>query len=334
MGKNESAQQRRQLPQGSAETHAKYLEQSKLSLEGALRQYDEYKAEYNELQQTLLELPNEVEYDAMVPVGPLAFFPGKIIDTNEILVLLGDNWFVTRSAKEAAEISKRREDFVDSKIAGLRKELEELSKRKELAANNFDIAQVLGAEMGGDIVNEDGEKVIDIKEDLAEGQLPAFSAPTDAEVDSIAELSADVAASLKEKRDRVISSLSRGDKVEEAPLGTEERQLMDMLYRFEQEEQAYEERESQDEDSSGEGNESDERDAFSDEDRMHAARDDDEDDYNDDFKLKVVENKHRSATDTSRSMSPSTPKGILKSPATTSLFKDKATKARSGKERK
>ncbi|PIA15406.1 Prefoldin, partial [Coemansia reversa NRRL 1564] len=119
--------------QGSAKTHAKYIEQSKLTLEGALRQYDQYKVEYNELQHTLLELPNEVEYDAMVPVGPLAFFPGKIIDTNEIMVLLGDNWFVARSAKEAAEISKRREEYVDSKIAGLKKELQELNNRKDLA---------------------------------------------------------------------------------------------------------------------------------------------------------------------------------------------------------
>ena len=34
--------------------------------------------------------------------------PGKLIHTNEIMVLLGDNWFAERSASQAAEIAKRR----------------------------------------------------------------------------------------------------------------------------------------------------------------------------------------------------------------------------------
>ena len=43
-----------------------------------------------------------------VPFGKLAFMPGQLVHTNEILVLLGDNWFVERSAKQAAEIVDRR----------------------------------------------------------------------------------------------------------------------------------------------------------------------------------------------------------------------------------
>jgi unconventional prefoldin RPB5 interactor 1 len=38
----------------------------------------------------------------------MAFMPGKIVHTNEVLVLLGDNWFVERSAKQATEIVERR----------------------------------------------------------------------------------------------------------------------------------------------------------------------------------------------------------------------------------
>jgi prefoldin subunit 5 len=34
--------------------------------------------------------------------------PGKIVHTNEVLVMLGDNWFVDRSAVQAAEIVDRR----------------------------------------------------------------------------------------------------------------------------------------------------------------------------------------------------------------------------------
>ena len=44
----------------------------------------------------------------MVPIGSLAFMPGRLIHTNEIMVLLGDNWFTERSAKQAAQIVTRR----------------------------------------------------------------------------------------------------------------------------------------------------------------------------------------------------------------------------------
>jgi len=44
----------------------------------------------------------------MVPFGRLAFIPGRVKHTNEILCLLGDNWFAERSAKQAAKIVERR----------------------------------------------------------------------------------------------------------------------------------------------------------------------------------------------------------------------------------
>lgn len=45
---------------------------------------------------------------SQVPFGSIAFMPGKLIHTNEILVLLGDNWFVERSAAQAQQIVERR----------------------------------------------------------------------------------------------------------------------------------------------------------------------------------------------------------------------------------
>ena len=47
-------------------------------------------------------------YWFQVPFGKLAFMPGQLVHTNEILVLLGDNWFAERSAAQAAEIIDRR----------------------------------------------------------------------------------------------------------------------------------------------------------------------------------------------------------------------------------
>lgn len=43
-----------------------------------------------------------------VPFGPLAFMPGKLVHTNEVTVLLGDNWFAKCSAKQARGIVAHR----------------------------------------------------------------------------------------------------------------------------------------------------------------------------------------------------------------------------------
>ena len=54
--------------------------------------------DYEELRQTLQSLPERVEHRVMVPFGKMAFFPGSLRHTNEITVLLGDNYFALRSA--------------------------------------------------------------------------------------------------------------------------------------------------------------------------------------------------------------------------------------------
>lgn len=53
-----------------------------------------------------------------VPFGPLAFMPGKLVHTNELTVLLGDNWFAKCSAKQAQKIIGHRmeREFVFKKI--------------------------------------------------------------------------------------------------------------------------------------------------------------------------------------------------------------------------
>lgn len=49
---------------------------------------------------------------SQVPLGKLAYMPGKLVHTNEVLALLGDNWFAETSAKHAAEIVARRQKGV------------------------------------------------------------------------------------------------------------------------------------------------------------------------------------------------------------------------------
>ena len=73
-------------------------------------------AEYEELQSTLRTLPERVEHEVMVPLGKLALFPGQLRHTNEIMVLLGDNYFALRSASQAAAITERRAEALRPQI--------------------------------------------------------------------------------------------------------------------------------------------------------------------------------------------------------------------------
>ena len=83
----------------------------------------EQKLDYEALFKRLEHITDKSYYNVMVPFGgSKAFFEGQVEHTNEIMVLLGDNWFVERSAKEAREICQRRIDRCQSMIDDLAKE--------------------------------------------------------------------------------------------------------------------------------------------------------------------------------------------------------------------
>jgi unconventional prefoldin RPB5 interactor 1 len=76
-------------------------------------------------------MPDNLSYDVMVPLSKYALMPGKVKNTNEILVLLGENWFVERSAKQANEIVQRR-------IVGINKFLDDTKKELKLIQDQID----------------------------------------------------------------------------------------------------------------------------------------------------------------------------------------------------
>ena len=76
--------------------------------EYATKHWMKLREEHVSVRSHLCTLPDKLSYDVMVPVGSKALMRGKMVHTNEILVCLGDGWFVKRSAKEAAEICDRR----------------------------------------------------------------------------------------------------------------------------------------------------------------------------------------------------------------------------------
>ncbi|CAI5664793.1 unnamed protein product [Oreochromis niloticus] len=85
--------------------------------------------DYEALNDRLKTLPDQLSYDIMVPFGPLAFMPGKLVHTNEVTVLLGDNWFAKCSAKQAQKIVDHRMKYVKNELDGLSKTIKNFEAR-------------------------------------------------------------------------------------------------------------------------------------------------------------------------------------------------------------
>ncbi|XP_063225824.1 unconventional prefoldin RPB5 interactor-like protein [Bacillus rossius redtenbacheri] len=110
------------------ETNEEALKTNKGSYEQWLRVRDEHTT----LLGFLETLPGVLSYDVLVPFGCRALMRGKLVHTNEILVRLGDGWFVKCSAKHAADICSRRITLCKEMLEKLEKEREFLLSRKEL----------------------------------------------------------------------------------------------------------------------------------------------------------------------------------------------------------
>mmetsp|Transcript_33965 Transcript_33965/g.32401 ORF Transcript_33965/g.32401 Transcript_33965/m.32401 type:complete len:214 (-) Transcript_33965:9-650(-) len=95
--------------------------------------YDALLLKRNEIKETIkriLNFPQKLNYDCMIPVSKIAFMEGKIVHTNEFLLLpeeveVGENeevleeqgtWY---SYSEAADILQQRVDHLDIKLKSL-----------------------------------------------------------------------------------------------------------------------------------------------------------------------------------------------------------------------
>ncbi|TWW75670.1 unconventional prefoldin RPB5 interactor 1 [Takifugu flavidus] len=127
--------------------------------ENKIQHWKKVSGDYEALNERLQTLPDQLSYDIMVPFGSLAFMPGKLVHTNEITVLLGDNWFAKCSAKQAQKLVAHRMKHVMN-------ELDDLSKTKENFVSRVEFARKLETmtSMKGDFVDirevEDNDAVV------------------------------------------------------------------------------------------------------------------------------------------------------------------------------
>ncbi|KAJ4845601.1 hypothetical protein Tsubulata_005733 [Turnera subulata] len=120
-------------------------------------------ADNNALINLVSKLPDELHHDIMasltnylgliVPFGKAAFFPGRLVHTNEFMVLLGEGYYAERTARQTVEILKRRGKGLDSQIESLKANIKDL--RAE--ASFFDAT-----------ASEAAEGLVEIREDFVD----------------------------------------------------------------------------------------------------------------------------------------------------------------------
>ncbi|XP_054164831.1 unconventional prefoldin RPB5 interactor-like [Oppia nitens] len=119
-----------------------------------IQQWNKFLKDYEALDNRLTTITDRTTHEVMVPIAgsDLAFMPGFIKHTNEILVLLGDNYFVERSAKQAKEIVSRRLQSCHKMIDDLNKEKDNLKKWLEFTQQ----------------INEENQEFVEIVEEYDE----------------------------------------------------------------------------------------------------------------------------------------------------------------------
>eukprot|EP00668_Euglena_longa_P012232 GGOE01014667.1.p1 GENE.GGOE01014667.1~~GGOE01014667.1.p1 ORF type:complete len:423 (-),score=102.88 GGOE01014667.1:215-1447(-) len=96
--------------------------------------FEQRDTEYQALATLLQDLLQQTRRDLMVPLGPCAFVPGYLRHTNEVLVLLGDNWFALRSVVQALAIIQRRRKHIRDVIRILEEAQEALRIKVQLTS--------------------------------------------------------------------------------------------------------------------------------------------------------------------------------------------------------
>ena len=94
--------------------------------------------DYEQLKTTMIELRDTYSKPCYVPFGgvsnkrPKCFLPGKLVRTNEVLMLLGDGYFLETTTKNAIEIIDSRVSGLEEKVGEFGESGKKLSEYKDL----------------------------------------------------------------------------------------------------------------------------------------------------------------------------------------------------------
>ncbi|KAG5437384.1 hypothetical protein PCANB_000815 [Pneumocystis canis] len=120
--------------------------------------WNSHRKEYEKLRLFLINLSKTTRKTYMVPFSSKGFIPGTLIHTNEILVLLGENWFVERSSVQAIDIVNRRLEYVKNHLKKLHQQQKDLKIRLDHMMEMNE----------SKIYNDEGLPIVEIREELNE----------------------------------------------------------------------------------------------------------------------------------------------------------------------
>lgn len=100
-----------------------------------IRSQETVKSKYETLKTRLATIADRTRHSSVVQLGPHALVRGELIHTNEILVFLGDSYFVERTSKQAESIAARRIAKLEENLANLNEERNLLESRLRMMAD-------------------------------------------------------------------------------------------------------------------------------------------------------------------------------------------------------
>ena len=110
------------------------LAQSIKLLESSKQEKERKVNEYEKLGREMLEMAKHSSQEVKIPItqNGIAFFHGKTKHSNEVLVHLGNNYFVQRTAHECQDIIGRRVAVLNNNLDLLKSDIEKHSGIQDL----------------------------------------------------------------------------------------------------------------------------------------------------------------------------------------------------------
>ncbi|KAK6508560.1 hypothetical protein TWF506_010645 [Arthrobotrys conoides] len=139
------------------EKQRQQLEASVTKLRKALKHWQIQSAEYEGLKEELLSLPKTAGRDKILAIAD--DFGGDVVTKAEITSFLGDKEGIKRGPEQVAEAVRHRIDYIQENI-------DKIEKQLEIGEATLDNVRVI--RNSGQLMNEEGLPVMDIREDLDE----------------------------------------------------------------------------------------------------------------------------------------------------------------------
>ncbi|KAF3212042.1 hypothetical protein TWF679_006165 [Orbilia oligospora] len=139
------------------EKQRQQLEASVAKLRKALKHWQIQSAEYEGLKEELLSLPKTAGRDKILAIAD--DFGGDVVTRAEITSFLGDKEGIKRGPAQVAEAVRHRIDYIQENV-------DKIEKQLEIGEATLDNVRII--KNSGQLTNEEGLPVMDIREDLDE----------------------------------------------------------------------------------------------------------------------------------------------------------------------